>query len=201
MADYGKNLKEAIRARNLSVYKLSRMIGIPATTLYSGIQRNNGVRYDRALIIADALSIRPEEICSHTLASNGENAKTTETIEEALLKIRKDRKREQIKKHLEILKTYDDEHLQAAEELLTSFGQMDLSGWRCMKEMMGVAIKHYPIKAGEENMDWRKELEKTVGVTDEKNVADLTDMEGREILDEEHLKYLKTVAADEQKTD
>lgn len=201
MADYGKNLKNAIKAKGLNVKKLSRMTGIPATTIYSGIQRNNGVRYDRALIIADALSIRPEEICSHTLASIGESTKSTDTIEEALLQIRKDRKREQIKKYLEILKTYDDEHLEAAGGMLARFGHLDLSVWRCMKEMMGVAIKHYPIKAGEENMDWRKELEKTVGAADEKNMADLTDMEGREILNEEHLKFLRAVAADEQRTD
>jgi hypothetical protein len=42
-------------------------------------------------------------------------------------------------------------------------------------------------------MDWRNELEKTVGVTDEKAVVDLTDMAGREILDERHLKYMKEI--------
>ena len=41
MADYGKNLKSAIKAGNLSVPRLSRMTGIPMTTLYSGISRNN----------------------------------------------------------------------------------------------------------------------------------------------------------------
>ena len=32
-------------------------------------------------------------------------------------------------------------------------------------------------KNGEEHMDWRDILKETVGVTDEKDIADLTDME------------------------
>ena len=50
-------------------------------------------------------------------------------------------------------------------------------------------------------MDWRKELEKTAGVTDEGDAADLTDMEGREFLDGRYLEYLENTAADGQKTD
>ena len=33
-----------------------------------------------------------------------------------------------------------------------------------------------------EHMDWRDILKETVGVTDEKDIADLTDMEERELL-------------------
>ena len=178
MTDYGKNLKNAIKARNISVLKLSKMTGIPQTTLYSTINRNNGVRYDRALIIADVLGIRPEEICGHTLVLNEKIVKSAENIEEILLQIRKSRKREQIKNYLEILNTYDDEHLKAAEELLVRFGRLELTNWRCIKEMMDVALRYYSVKAREENMDMRKEIEKTVGVTDERDVVDLTDMEG-----------------------
>ena len=175
MADYGKNLKSAIKARNLSVPRLSRMTGIPMTTLYSGISRNNGVRYDHALIISDILRICPEEICGHTPASNGVSEKTAENIKAMLLQIRKDRDREQIKKCLEILKTYDEEHLRTVEELLLRFGRMDLANWHCMKEMMDAALRYCSVKPGEENMNWRKELEKPAGVADERNVADLSD--------------------------
>jgi len=38
-------------------------------------------------------------------------------------------------------------------------------------------------------MDWRDNLKETVGVTDEKNIVDLTDMEERELLGREHLDY------------
>lgn len=201
MADYGKNLKNAIMVRNLTVSRLSKMTGIPATTLYSGIQRNSGVRYDRAIIIADALRIRPEEICGHALASAEDGAKYAEGIEEALLQIKESRRRGYIRRHLGILRTYDEEHLKATDELLDRFGKLDLSGWRCMKEMMEVVLRYSTAKPKEESMDWRKELEKTAGVTDEGDAADLTDMEGREFLDERYLEYMKNTAADGQKTD
>ena len=43
-------------------------------------------------------------------------------------------------------------------------------------------------------MDWVKELRERVGVTDEGYIADLNDVEGREILTEEHLARLKETA-------
>lgn len=70
-----------------------------------------------------------------------------------------------------------------------------------MKEMMEVVLRYSTAKPKEESMDWRKELEKTAGVTDEGDAADLTDMEGREFLDERYLEYMKNTAADGQKTD
>ena len=38
-------------------------------------------------------------------------------------------------------------------------------------------------------MDWRNSLKETVGVIDEKNIVDLTDMEERELLGKEHLDW------------
>ena len=40
-------------------------------------------------------------------------------------------------------------------------------------------------------MGWRNALKETVGVTDEEDIVDLTDMEERELLDEKHLCYLE----------
>ena len=42
-------------------------------------------------------------------------------------------------------------------------------------------------------MDWRDKLKCIVGVTDEKDIADLTDMEEREILDTKHLHNMEIV--------
>ena len=39
-------------------------------------------------------------------------------------------------------------------------------------------------------MDWRDSLKEIVGVTDEKDIIDLTDMEERELLGKEHLDYI-----------
>ena len=42
-------------------------------------------------------------------------------------------------------------------------------------------------------MDWRDSLKETVGVIDEKNIVDLTDMEERELLGKEHVDYVAYV--------
>lgn len=39
-------------------------------------------------------------------------------------------------------------------------------------------------------MDWRDILKETVGVTDEKDIVDLTEMKERELLGKEHLDYV-----------
>lgn len=39
-------------------------------------------------------------------------------------------------------------------------------------------------------MDWRDALKKEIGVSDEKDIVDLTCMEERELLGKEHLDYI-----------
>ena len=39
-------------------------------------------------------------------------------------------------------------------------------------------------------MNWIEKLKETIGVTDEKDVVDLTDMEERELISEQHLKAI-----------
>ena len=103
--------------------------------------------------------------------------------------IRDARKKEQICRYLPLLMEYDEDHLEAAGRVLEWFGRVDPSEWDYIHEMMNAALRYHPAKA-REKMDWRSKLKETVGVTDEKEIVDLTDMEGREILDEEHLKSI-----------
>ena len=42
-------------------------------------------------------------------------------------------------------------------------------------------------------MDWRKELKERLGVIDENAAAGLDDMEGYEVLGEQHLKYIEGI--------
>ena len=49
---YGKNLKQVLDEKHMTVKELSRRAGISAPTLYSIIQRDSSVRYDHALRIA-----------------------------------------------------------------------------------------------------------------------------------------------------
>ncbi|MSS13998.1 hypothetical protein [Porcincola intestinalis] len=67
-----------------------------------------------------------------------------------------------------------------------------------MKKSISAAIQSF---YGEEKMDWRKELKEIVGTADDNNVADLTDMEEREILEERHLGLISAVIKKQPETD
>jgi transcriptional regulator with XRE-family HTH domain len=77
---YGKNLKDALDAKNMSVKELARRAGISPTTLYSVIKRDSAVRFDHALRIAGVLGIDVDLICKN----NPYQEETTEVLPEML---------------------------------------------------------------------------------------------------------------------
>ena len=60
---YGKNLKEALDAKNMTVRELARLSNVSPTTLYSIIDRDTAVRFDWALRISNILEIPIDSIC------------------------------------------------------------------------------------------------------------------------------------------
>ena len=62
-------------------------------------------------------------------------------------------------------------------------------------------MKGFCYQRKREIMDWVKEIKERVGVTDERYVADLNDMDGREILTEEHLDRIKETVSNINVTD
>ena len=62
-------------------------------------------------------------------------------------------------------------------------------------------MKGFCYQRKREIMDWVKEIKERVGVTDERYVADLNDMDGREILTEEHLDRIKENVSNMNVTD
>ncbi len=64
----GKKLKELIERKRTNVRRIAKATGIPATTLYSIIQKDSGIRLDMALKLAVELGIDVNEICSDTIS-------------------------------------------------------------------------------------------------------------------------------------
>ena len=60
----GKNLQESIKSKGTNVRKVAKAAGIPATTLYSIVQKDSSIRLDLALKLANELEIDVNEICS-----------------------------------------------------------------------------------------------------------------------------------------
>lgn len=63
----GKKLQKIIKEKGINVRQLSIRTGIPATTLYSAIQRDQKIRLDYALRIAYSLEIDPSIICPEAI--------------------------------------------------------------------------------------------------------------------------------------
>ena len=60
---YGKNLKEILDRKDMTVKELARRAGIAPTTIYSIIQRDAAIRFDTALKISNILDIPINSIC------------------------------------------------------------------------------------------------------------------------------------------
>lgn len=62
---YGKNLKEILERKNMTVKELARRAGIAPTTIYSIIQRDAAIRFDTAFKISNILEIPINSICKN----------------------------------------------------------------------------------------------------------------------------------------
>ena len=60
---YGTNLKRILDEKKISVRKIALQVGISPQTLYGAIKRDNALRYDHALRIANVLDIDVDQIC------------------------------------------------------------------------------------------------------------------------------------------
>lgn len=53
----GKKLKEYVKSKGTNVRRIAKATGIPATTLYSIIQKDSNIRIEYALPLASALGV------------------------------------------------------------------------------------------------------------------------------------------------
>lgn len=60
----GKRLQECIKTKGTNVRRIAKAAGVPATTLYSIIQKDSSIRFALALKLANELDIDVNEICS-----------------------------------------------------------------------------------------------------------------------------------------
>ncbi len=67
--DRGMYLKELIKKKHTNVRELAKNAGIPATTLYSIIDRGSGIRYDTAIALGNVLGVPPETLCDRKFLS------------------------------------------------------------------------------------------------------------------------------------
>ncbi len=82
---YGKNLKDILDDKGMTVKELAKKAGIAPTTLYSIIQRDTAIRFDTALKISNILNIPINSICKDNPYDSGETLPKLPSDKEMLM--------------------------------------------------------------------------------------------------------------------
>jgi len=130
----GKKLKELIERKRTNVRRIAKATGIPATTLYSIIQKDSGIRLDLALKLANELETEVNEICSTGLSLEEYPKMTYE---------RKDILDSNI---IKMLHLFGKESIPDVMNLLISFYQLDNEARKEVTEMMKIKLKYHKEK-------------------------------------------------------
>lgn len=138
---YGKNLKEILDRKNITVKELARRAGIAPTTIYSIIQRDAAIRFDTALKISNILDIPINSICKdnpyddmETLPDlSSHNNRMSDSYKKAYISDRT----------AKILKKFDYKELPMVDELIADMYVLDDATRRDLFEYVKILKKNH----------------------------------------------------------
>lgn len=148
---YGKNLKEAIDAKNMNVKQVSDLAGISSQTLYSIIKRDTSVRYDHAIRLSNVLDIDVSLICKENPYVEGEVLpELLPELNGLLTSINKD----SYKKHRmnSILNLFEYKEFDIVDHLLCDFYVLDDDGRREIFDLLELQKIRHTDKDKKENL-------------------------------------------------
>ena len=136
----GKNLQESIKSKGTNVRRVAKAAGIPATTLYSIIQKDSSIRLDLALKLANELDIDVNEICAIGLCldrcpqipQNWKDILDSNNIENYI-----------IDNLYPLLYLFEQDSISDVNNLLISFYQLDDEGRREVLEMIRIKLEYH----------------------------------------------------------
>ena len=121
---YGKNLKDILDDKGMTVKELAKKAGIAPTTLYSIIQRDTAVRFDTALKISNILDIPINSICKDNPYAPGKTLPELPSDKEIMMtSIYK--KAYVSEKTFDLLKNFDYTELNIVDKLIADFFVLD----------------------------------------------------------------------------
>lgn len=121
---YGKNLKDILDDRGMTVKELAKKAGIAPTTLYSIIQRDTAIRFDTALKISNILDIPINSICKNNPYDSGETLPKLPSDKEMLMtKLQK--KAYFSDRTLKLVEMFDYTELPKVDQLIADFYVLD----------------------------------------------------------------------------
>lgn len=123
---YGSNLKSILDEKKISARKLALQVGISPQTLYGAIKRDNALRYDHALRIANALDIDVNLICKNNPFKDPETKVEPQMLSEMGGLMTDVNKKSYIKNRTQdLLMLFDYDELPQVDQLLSMYYRLD----------------------------------------------------------------------------
>lgn len=139
---YGKNLKDILDNKGMTVKELARKTHIAPTTIYSIIQRDAAIRFDTALRISNILDIPINSICKDNPYDDMATLPKLPSDKERLM-IDIDKKAYFSDRTLKIIKNFDYTELPMVDQLIADFFVLDDMTRRDLFEYMTVLKKNH----------------------------------------------------------
>lgn len=139
---YGKNLKNILDDKGMTVKELARKAGIAPTTLYSIIQRDAAIRFDTALRISNILDIPINSICKDNPYDDMETLPKLPSDKDRLM-VSLEKKAYFSDRTLKIVKKFDYTELPMVDQLIADFFVLDDATRRDVFEYMAVLKKNH----------------------------------------------------------
>ena len=121
---YGKNLKDILEKKGMTVKELAKKAGIAPTTLYSIIQRDTAIRFDTALKISNILNIPINSICKDNPYDPGDTLPKLPSDNERLM-INLQKKAYFSDRTLKLVEKFDYTELPMVDQLIADFYVLD----------------------------------------------------------------------------
>ncbi len=139
---YGKNLKNLLDEKGMTVKELARKTGIAPTTLYSIIQRDAAIRFDTALRISNILDIPINSICKDNPYEDMETLPKLPSDKERLI-INMEKKAYFSDRTLKIIRNFDYTELPTVDQLIADFYVLDDTARKDVFEYLKIMKKNH----------------------------------------------------------
>ena len=139
---YGKNLKDILDSKGMTVKELARKTGIAPTTIYSIIQRDAAIRFDTALRISNILDIPINSICKDNPYDDMESLPKLPSDSKRLM-VGMEKKAYFSDRTLNIIKNFDYTELPMVDQLIADFFVLDDATRHDLFEYMAVLKKNH----------------------------------------------------------
>lgn len=139
----GKNLKELLNKKGMTVKELAKSTGLNASTLYSIINKDTNIRFDYGLRIANELNVDVNEICLYSPFSG-------DLTEDEIYMTIKDPTgildASRVKTYLlysmyPLMKLYGKNAMPDLDHICTSFYQLDDEGRKAVVDIIETMLK------------------------------------------------------------